>query len=170
MVGEFRHPSDEFRGFEIFRSNSDKGWRITRPPCFAVSARKLTAATISENVNNQLVQNSSTYRSKTQYFQILCEEVMCKAMKMIDVDKIFLVKSNEGAVHVLNALKLCIYWKVVNEYIMDIYKKEFDVQLFEGNIFGSIQAFIRRCKDLYEICQVRITLIGLKKMHFLKRE
>ena len=45
-------------------------------------------------------------RTKTQFFQVLCEEVMSKAMKMIDVDKIFLSKSNEGAVNVLNALKV----------------------------------------------------------------
>ncbi len=74
-------------------------------------------------------------------------------MKIIDVDKIFLVKSNEGAINVLNALKLCLYWKVVNEYIMDIYHKYFGVELYEGNMFGSILAFNRRCKDLYEICQ-----------------
>ena len=67
-------------------------------------------------------------------------------MKMIDVDKIFLVKSNEGAVHVLNALKLCLYWKTVNEYVMDIYDDHFEVTLYEGNMFGSILAFIRRCK------------------------
>ena len=28
--------------------------------------------------------------TKTQFFQILCEEVMCRASQMIDVDKIFL--------------------------------------------------------------------------------
>lgn len=74
-------------------------------------------------------------------------------MKMIDVDKIFLSKSNEGAVHVFNALKLCMCWKTINEYVMDIHRRLFGIQLYEGNIFGSIMAFIRRCKDLYEICQ-----------------
>ena len=49
---------------------------------------------------------SFSLRTKTQFFQVLCEEVMSKAMKMIDVDKIFLSKSNEGAVNVLNALKV----------------------------------------------------------------
>ena len=49
---------------------------------------------------------SFSFRTKTQFFQVLCEEVMSKAMKMIDVDKIFLSKSNEGAVNVLNALKV----------------------------------------------------------------
>ena len=78
---------------------------------------------------------------------------MNKATKMIDVDKIFLAKSNEGAVYVLNALKICLYWKTINEYIMDIYEDHFDITLYEGNMFGSIMAFNRRCKDLYEICQ-----------------
>ena len=91
--------------------------------------------------------------TRTQFFQILCEEVMVKAMKMIDVDKIFMVKSNEGAIYVMDALKLCVYWKTVNEYVMDQYKNHFGIQLYEGNMFGSIMAFIRRCKDLYEICQ-----------------
>ena len=91
--------------------------------------------------------------TKSQFFQLLCEEVMAKAMTLIDVDKIFLVKSNEGAVHVLNALKLCLYWKTINEYIMRIHTKVMKVTLYEGNNFGSILAFIRRCKDLHEICQ-----------------
>ena len=68
---------------------------------------------------------------------------MNKATKLIDVDKIFLAKSNEGAVYVLNALKLCLYWKTINEYIMDIYDDHFDIELYEGNMFGSIMAFIR---------------------------
>ena len=91
--------------------------------------------------------------TKTQFFQILCEEVMDKAMTLINVDKIFLVKSNEGSVHVLNALKLCLYWKTITEYIVRIHQKVMKVTLYEGNMFGSIMAFIRRCKDLYEICQ-----------------
>ena len=91
--------------------------------------------------------------TKTQFFQILCEEVMDKAMTLINVDKIFLVKSNEGSVHVLNALKLCLYWKTITEYIVGIHQKVMKVTLYEGNMFGSIMAFIRRCKDLYEICQ-----------------
>jgi hypothetical protein len=78
---------------------------------------------------------------------------MYRACKFIDVDKIFMVKSNEGAIHVMNALKLCMYWKIINEYVMRIHKKVFHVNLYEGNMFGSIMAFIRRCKDLYEICQ-----------------
>ena len=64
---------------------------------------------------NFLFQN---FRTKTQFFQVLCEEVMTRAMKMIDVDKIFLSKSNEGSAAVLNALRLCMYWKVVNEHVM----------------------------------------------------
>ena len=36
---------------------------------------------------------------------------------------------------------------------MEIYEEHFDIILYEGNMFGSIMAFIRRCKDLYEICQ-----------------
>ena len=84
-----------------------------------------------------------SFRTRTQFFQILCEEVMNKATKLIDVDKIFLAKSNEGAVYVLNALKLCLYWKTINEYIMDIYDDHFDIELYEGNMFGSIMAFIR---------------------------
>ena len=74
---------------------------------------------------------------------------MHKATKLIDVDKIFLAKSNEGATYVLNALKLCLYWKTINEYIMDIYTDHFGITLYEGNMFGSIMAFIRRCKVEY---------------------
>ena len=110
---------------------------------------------------------------------------MTRAMKMIDVDKIFLSKSNEGSSAVLNALRLCMYWKTVNEHVMgeiylyysyqsfssmianfsqdfkfylhiyitDVHRRVLKIKLYEGNMFGSIMAFIRRCKDLYEICQ-----------------
>ena len=98
-----------------------------------------------DQVTILIIRNSNifSFRTRTQFFQILCEEVMNKATKLIDVDKIFLAKSNEGAVYVLNALKLCLYWKTINEYIMDIYDDHFDIELYEGNMFGSIMAFIR---------------------------
>ena len=98
-----------------------------------------------DQVTILIIPNSNmfSFRTRTQFFQILCEEVMNKATKLIDVDKIFLAKSNEGAVYVLNALKLCLYWKTINEYIMDIYDDHFDIELYEGNMFGSIMAFIR---------------------------
>ena len=63
---------------------------------------------------------------------------MVRAIKMIDVDKIFLSKSNEGANNVLNATKLCMYWKTVNEHIMEIHSRVLNVQLYEGNMFGAI--------------------------------
>lgn len=111
---------------------------------------RTVATDLSVVLENCTLPNTWT---KNQFFQILCEEVMNKAMTLIDVDKIFLVKSNEGAVHVLNALKLCLYWKTITEYVMKIHKNIMKVELYEGNMFGSIMAFIRRCKDLYEICQ-----------------
>ena len=46
-----------------------------------------------------------------------------------------------------------MYWKVVNEFVIDMHERQFKIQLYDGNMFGSIMAFIRRCKDLYEICQ-----------------
>ena len=38
-------------------------------------------------------------------------------------------------------------------YITDVHRRVLKIKLYEGNMFGSIMAFIRRCKDLYEICQ-----------------
>ncbi len=91
--------------------------------------------------------------TKNQFFQVLCEEVMAKATKLINVDKIFMTKSSEGSVQVINATKLCLYWKTVNEFVSAWYWRRFRIRLYEGNMFGSIMAFIRRCKDLHEICQ-----------------
>ena len=117
---------------------------------------------------------------------------------MIDVDKIFLSKSNEGSSAVLNALRLCMYWKTVNEhvmgknylcylvdqsfsslmenfsqyfkfylhtYIIDVHRRVLKIKLYEGNMFGSIMAFIRRCKDLYEICQANGQLFRFFSWH-----
>lgn len=85
------------------------------------------AAILLENVD--LPENWT----RTQFFQLLCEEVMHKAIELINVDKIFMVKSNEGATLVLDALKLCMFWKTINEYIVDILQNKFNINLYEGN-------------------------------------
>ena len=41
----------------------------------------------------------------------------------------------------------------LHTYIIDVHRRVLKIKLYEGNMFGSIMAFIRRCKDLYEICQ-----------------
>lgn len=82
----------------------------------------------------------------------MCEEIMERSSKMVKVDKIFVDKSSDATTTVLNAMKLCTAWKRMNEYTFNLCKTEFDMELEDSNMFASIQAFIRRCKDLLEIC------------------
>jgi len=83
----------------------------------------------------------------------MCEEIMERAKKMIDVDKIFAIKGNEGSEGVLNATKFCLSWRKINEFLMLVFEKKLTHQRsLTGNIFGSVMAYIRRCKSFLEIC------------------
>ena len=83
----------------------------------------------------------------------MCEEIMERAKKMIDVDKIFAIKGNEGSEGVLNATKFCLSWRKINEFLMLVFEKKLSHERsLTGNIFGSVMAYIRRCKSFLEIC------------------
>ena len=93
------------------------------------------------------------HRTQAQFFQVMCEEIMERAKKMVEVDKIFAIKGNEGSEGVLNATKFCLSWRKINEFIMLVFEKKLmHERLLTGNIFGSVMAYIRRCKSFLEIC------------------
>ena len=64
------------------------------------------------------------------------------------------LKGSEGSSQVINATKFCLTWRKSFEFLLDTCERLLLIKKSQtGNIFGTIMAFVRRCKSFMEICQ-----------------
>ncbi|KAM7541340.1 hypothetical protein Aperf_G00000036599 [Anoplocephala perfoliata] len=102
--------------------------------------------------------NSKYYKSKeiiTGLFRKVSNEIIHRCCSVISLDAIFAGRVRSASRQLQDCINCCERYKITFQELKEMHSKFSNVpwNTEDGSIFAHIDAFIKRCRDLLEICE-----------------